>query len=149
MFEEALDNIKPAVEVRSRRVGGATYQVPVEVRSGIAKTGIVATLEGAHPGPTLMLRADMDALPILEENTFDFVSKNPGKMHACGHDAHTSSLLGTAMILSEMRDELHGNVQFIFQPSEEKLPGGAKIMIEEGALTGCGMAPAPETIFGK
>ncbi|HUF07857.1 MAG TPA: M20/M25/M40 family metallo-hydrolase, partial [Rhodothermales bacterium] len=76
----------------------------VSVRTGVAKTGVVAEIEGDKPGPTIVLRADMDALPIQEENTFDFASRNPGKMHACGHDAHTSSLLGTAMILSELRD---------------------------------------------
>ncbi|MGA7306653.1 MAG: amidohydrolase [Rhodothermales bacterium] len=108
----------------------------VSIRTGVAKTGVIAEIEGGRPGPTIVLRADMDALPILEENTFDFVSQNPGKMHACGHDAHTSSLLGTAMILSRMRDEIHGSVRMLFQPSEEKLPGGAKPMIEEGCLEG-------------
>lgn len=108
----------------------------VSIRTGVAKTGVIAEIEGGRPGPTIVLRADMDALPILEENTFDFVSQNPGKMHACGHDAHTSSLLGTAMILSRMRGEIHGSVRMLFQPSEEKLPGGAKPMIEEGCLEG-------------
>ena len=118
----------------------------LDLRTGVAKTGIVATLEGAHPGPTVALRGDMDALPIQEENGFDFVSRNPGKMHACGHDAHTSSLLGTAMILARLRDSLHGSVRFLFQPSEERLPGGAKPMIAEGALAG----PAgPKAIFGQ
>lgn len=117
-----------------------------ELRTGVAKTGIVATLDGAHPGPTVALRGDMDALPILEENEFDFVSKNSGKMHACGHDAHTSSLLGTAMILQRLKDELHGRIRFLFQPSEERLPGGAKPMIEEGALAG---PHEPTAIFGQ
>lgn len=118
----------------------------LEMRTGVAKTGIVATLEGAHPGPTVALRGDMDALPIHEENEFDFVSKNDGKMHACGHDAHTSSLLGTAMILHRLKDELHGRVRFLFQPSEERLPGGAKPMIEQGALAG---PQEPKAIFGQ
>lgn len=120
----------------------------LEVRTGVAQTGIVATLRGAHDGPTVALRADMDALPITEENDFDFASRHPGRMHACGHDAHTSSLLGTAMILSRMRDELRGSVRFLFQPSEEKLPGGAKPMIEEGALDEIG-GLRPEVIFGQ
>jgi len=115
----------------------------VSVRTGVARTGVVADIRGDRPGPTIVLRADMDALPIQEENSFDFASRNPGKMHACGHDAHTSSLLGTAMILSRMRDEIHGQVRMLFQPSEEKLPGGAKPMIEEGCLEGA------STIFGQ
>jgi len=115
----------------------------VSVRTGVAKTGVVAEIEGDKPGPTIVLRADMDALPIHEENTFDFASRNPGKMHACGHDAHTSSLLGTAMILSELRDEIHGRIRLLFQPSEEKLPGGAKPMIEEGCLDGA------SAVFGQ
>lgn len=117
-----------------------------EIRTGVAKTGVVATLDGRHPGPTVALRGDMDALPILEENKFDFASKNSGRMHACGHDAHTSSLLGTAMILHRLKDELHGRFRFLFQPSEERLPGGAKPMIEEGALAG---PHQPKAIFGQ
>lgn len=121
--------------------------LPVE--TGIAKTGVVATLEGAQPGPALLLRADMDALPIREQNAFDFKSRNAGKMHACGHDAHTASLLGTAMILHRLRERLHGTVRLLFQPSEERLPGGAKVMIEEGALAGRAHGPAPEAVFGQ
>ena len=119
------------------------------VETGIAKTGIVATLKGDRPGPTLALRADMDALPIQEENDLPFRSKNPGKMHACGHDVHTSSLLGTAMILNSLRSELRGSVRFLFQPSEERLPGGAKVMIEEGALDIRGEQDKPAMIFGQ
>ncbi len=121
----------------------------LDVRTGVAQTGIVATLRGGQPGPTLMLRADMDALPIQEANDFDFASQNPGRMHACGHDAHTSSLLGTAMILSRLRDHVHGTVRFLFQPSEERLPGGARVMIEEGALAADAAGPAPEVAFGQ
>jgi len=80
------------------------------------------------------LRADMDALPILEANTHSFVSKNKGRMHACGHDAHTASLLGVAKILNELKEEFEGTVKLIFQPSEEELPGGASVMIQEGVL---------------
>lgn len=120
----------------------------LDVQTGVAQTGVVATVEGALPGPTLALRADMDALPIHEQNTFSFASEVPGKMHACGHDAHTASLLGTAHLLHALRDRLRGRVRLLFQPSEEKLPGGAKVMMEEGALE-AGATPAPEVIFGQ
>lgn len=101
----------------------------------MADTGIVAEIEGAKgKGPLIALRADMDALPITEANKVDYVSQNPGVMHACGHDAHTSSLLGTAAILQSMRDDFGGTVKLIFQPGEEKLPGGASLMIREGVL---------------
>jgi len=105
----------------------------VEVKTGIAKTGVVGLLKG-NGSKTIALRADMDALPVTEKNDVQYKSQHKGKMHACGHDGHMSILLGTAMILSRMRDELKGNVKFIFQPSEESLPGGAKQMIEEGVL---------------
>jgi len=120
----------------------------VEVRTGVATTGVVATIEGGQPGPTLALRADMDALPIREQNTFDFASTRDGVMHACGHDAHTASLLGTAKILHAIRDDLRGSVRLLFQPSEEKIPGGASVMIEDGALAANGTA-APEGIVGQ
>ncbi len=124
----------------------------VAVQTGVAKTGVVATIRGAKPGPTLALRADMDALPIREQNTFDFVSQNDGTMHACGHDAHTASLLGTAQILHAIRDELSGSVRLLFQPSEEKIPGGASVMIDAGALDADvpeAGAPAPTEIVGQ
>ncbi len=133
----------------ARLVQQTLAPLDLHVQTGVAKTGIVATLTGGLPGPTLMLRADMDALPIQEANDFDFVSQNPGKMHACGHDAHTSSLLGTAMILSRLREQVRGTVRFVFQPSEERLPGGAKAMIEEGALAENAAGPAPEAAFGQ
>jgi hippurate hydrolase len=133
-------------EETGRLVMNSLEPLGLDVHTRVAKTGIVATLEGAHPGPTVALRGDMDALPIHEENDFDFTSKNEGKMHACGHDAHTSSLLGTAMILHRLRDDLHGRVRFLFQPSEERLPGGAKTMIEEGALKG---SYPPGAVFGQ
>ena len=120
----------------------------LDLQTGIAETGLIATLEGSRPGPTIMLRADMDALPIREATGLPFASENEGAMHACGHDAHTSSLLGTAMILSRLRDDLPGTVRFLFQPSEERLPGGAKVMIEEGILQSNGTT-APRAIFGQ
>jgi len=108
----------------------------VEVQRGIAKTGVLGTIKGASSGKTVALRSDMDALPILEATGLPFASKNPGKMHACGHDAHTAIGLGAAMVLSELRNELKGEVRFLFQPSEERNPGGAPYMINEGALDG-------------
>jgi amidohydrolase len=103
--------------------------------SPMAGTGIVAMIEGSKPSDKLIaLRADMDALPIIEKNEVDYVSTNAGVMHACGHDAHTSSLLGTASILQSMKDDFAGKVKLIFQPGEEILPGGASIMINEGVL---------------
>jgi len=107
-----------------------------DVQTGINGHGVVATLDGAKPGPTLLLRADMDALPIQEETELDFASEADGVMHACGHDVHTASLLGTAALLARHRDALRGQVRFCFQPHEERLPGGAKGMIDEGVLDG-------------
>jgi hippurate hydrolase len=118
----------------SRLVADILGELGLDITTEVARTGVVATLHGQRPGPTTAVRADMDALPIQEENDFEYVSQVPGKMHACGHDAHTSSLLGAAMILSRFREDLSGSVRFIFQPSEERIPGGAKFMIEEGAL---------------
>lgn len=133
-------------EKTARLVIETLEPLDLELRTKVAKTGVVATLKGAHPGPTIALRGDMDALPIHEENDFEFASKNAGKMHACGHDAHTSSLLGTAMILERLRDDLHGRIRFLFQPSEERLPGGARPMIDEGVLQG---NDAPRAVFGQ
>lgn len=101
---------------------------------GIAKTGVVAYINGNKPGKTIALRADMDALPIEEKNDVPYKSKNPGKMHACGHDFHTASLLATAKLLTQFQEHIQGKIKLIFQPSEEKLPGGAPFMIEEGVL---------------
>ena len=120
----------------------------VSVQTGIYDTGIMATIEGDRPGPTSLLRADMDALPIEEETGLDFASENPGVMHACGHDAHTASLLGTAMILHRLRDRLHGSVRLVFQPAEERVPGGAQFMIDEGVLAANG-TEAPESVFAQ
>jgi amidohydrolase len=102
---------------------------------GIVKTGIIAIIEGKNPAKkTLLLRADLDALPIEEKNNVDYVSQNIGVMHACGHDAHTASVLGTAIILNQLKDEFEGTVKIMFQPGEEVLPGGSSLMIKEGVL---------------
>jgi amidohydrolase len=105
----------------------------LEVRTGIGKTGVVGVLRGAEPGNTLAIRADIDALPITEENDLPFKSQTPGKMHACGHDGHIAIGLTVADILANCRDDLRGNVTFLFQPAEERI-GGAGPMIEDGAL---------------
>ncbi len=106
----------------------------LEVKSGVAKTGVVGLLKGKEGGQTVLLRADMDALPIEELNNVPYKSVNKGIMHACGHDGHTAMLLVAAKVLSRHRDEIKGNVKFVFQPSEEKDPGGAIKMIEEGVM---------------
>ena len=107
----------------------------LSVKTGVGKTGVVAILQGAQPGPTIGIRADMDALPIHEQTGLAFASKLPGKMHACGHDVHTVIALGVAAALSEMRDLVKGRVKFIFQPAEETL-SGARAMIADGVLEG-------------
>jgi amidohydrolase len=101
-----------------------------------AKTGLRAVLDGAPGGPTVALRADMDALPILEEGDKPYISLNPGAAHACAHDGHMAILLAVAKVLAARKDRIKGRVVFLFQPSEERNPGGAKPMIEEGALEG-------------
>ena len=100
------------------------------------KTSVMARLIGHQPGRVVAIRADMDALPIQEENTFEFASKNPGVMHACGHDGHTAMLLGTAKILSKLRDQIQGEVRFLFQHAEELHPGGAEEMVQAGVMDG-------------
>ncbi|MBV1758308.1 MAG: amidohydrolase [Dethiosulfatibacter sp.] len=117
----------------SKKVAEILKALNFEVTENIEKTGMVALLKGKYPGKTLMLRADMDALPIQETTGLEYASKIKGKMHACGHDGHTANLLGVAMILSQMRDELHGTVKFVFQPDEE-YDSGAKAMINLGVL---------------
>lgn len=113
-------------------------EVGYEPRTGIgaAATGLTATLAGGRPGPTLALRADMDALPVDEVNDLPFRSQNAGVMHACGHDGHTAILLATARALMDIRDEVPGRVVFLFQHAEEKPPGGALELIADGALAG-------------
>lgn len=112
----------------------------------MANTGLVALIKGSKPSKSVVaLRADMDALPILEANDVVYKSTKPGIMHACGHDVHTSSLLGTAKILTELKEEFGGTVKLIFQPAEEKLPGGANQMIKEGVLEN----PMPDAVLGQ
>jgi hippurate hydrolase len=111
----------------------------------IATTGVLGIIEGKNPGKRVIaLRADMDALPILQENDVDYKSKNDGVMHACGHDVHTTILLGAAKILWELRNEFEGTIKLLFQPGEEKNPGGASYMIRDGALQN----PTPQGIIG-
>lgn len=138
----------------SRFIAGKLKEWNIPFKDGIVKTGIVATITGVQlPSPSdnrtgkvkvapvgqdrvgcIALRADMDALPIEEKNDVAYISKNPGIMHACGHDVHTASLLGVARILNELKNEFSGTVKLIFQPGEEKAPGGASLMIKEGVL---------------
>lgn len=117
-------------------------QIPFDIK---AKTGVIGLIEGKNPSKRIVaLRADMDALPIQEENDVYYQSKKAGIMHACGHDVHTSVLLGAAKILNELKNDWEGTVKLIFQPGEEKNPGGASLLIKEGVLEN----PAPQAIFG-
>lgn len=121
-------------------------KIGIPFKSGIAGTGVIATLTGkTDVGKVIALRADIDALPIQEESGLPFSSKRKGVMHACGHDAHTASLLGTAHILKTLEKEWEGTILLIFQPGEEKYPGGASLIIKEGALD----YPKPEIIIGQ
>lgn len=120
--------------------------IGIKERQRMAGTGVVALIHGRNPGKrTVALRADMDALPILEANKVDYKSTVDGVMHACGHDVHTASLLGVAGILHQLKEEFEGTVKLIFQPGEEKLPGGASLMIRDGVLTN----PAPASVIGQ
>lgn len=118
----------------------------ISYSSNVGGYGIVASLQGSSEnGQVVALRADMDALPIHEANEVAYKSKNQGVMHACGHDVHTSSLLGAVSILSELKEHYAGEIKVLFQPGEEKLPGGASLMIKDGALKN----PIPQKIFGQ
>ncbi len=125
--ELGFDEIKTSGLIRS-----FLEELGLDVYS-FAGTGLAATIKGKDTGKTVAIRADIDALPIKEENTFEFVSRNVGKMHACGHDGHTAIVLGAAYVLAKLRDFLKGNVKLIFQPGEEGL-GGAEVMVNEGVL---------------
>ncbi len=124
-------------------VAQSLSELGLEVQTGVGKTGVVGLLEGDHDGPTLLVRADMDALPVHEANTTDYVSTTPGKMHACGHDGHTSIGLAVAKMLSARRPDIHGRVKFVFQPAEE-IGEGARAMVKDGALD----TPHPDYSIG-
>ena len=118
----------------SKKVMEELTLLNIQAASGIGGTGVVGLLRGGQKGKTIALRADMDALPITEENDVPYRSKNPGVMHACGHDAHISILLGAATILAKQRESIRGNVKLIFQPAEEISEGGASTLIRQGVL---------------
>jgi len=127
-------------------VAGKLSEYGIPFKTGIGGNGIVATIEGHNPAiRTIALRADMDALQIQETSEVAYKSQNPGVMHACGHDVHMACLLGTARILNKMKSSFEGSIRLIFQPSEEKFPGGAIAMIKDGVLEN----PVPENIFGQ
>jgi amidohydrolase len=130
----------------ARFVGEQLRSFGLSPREGVATTGLVVEIEGNNPtSKTVALRADMDALPIHEANSIPYKSKQPGVMHACGHDVHTASLLGTAKILKEIKHSFEGTIRLLFQPGEEKNPGGASYMIRDGALKD----PQPSGIIGQ
>ncbi|MGQ1946122.1 M20 metallopeptidase family protein [Geofilum sp. OHC36d9] len=133
-------------ETTSQFIQQQLTKLDIPFKSGVAGTGIIATLTGkSDKGRVIGLRADMDALPISENTQLPYQSLNKGVMHACGHDAHTASLLATARILKELQNQWTGTLLFIFQPGEEKFPGGASLLLKEGALD----HPRPELILGQ
>ena len=171
--EELINNVEPQViewrhhfheypELSNREFKTAEYitrflkTLDVEITTEVAKTGVVAVLDSGKPGPVVALRADMDGLPVPEQNDLPYKSTQTGEfngetvpvMHACGHDTHMAMLMGTAKVLSEMKDQLRGKVKFIFQPAEEGAPegeqGGAELMVKEGVLK----SPDVDVIFG-
>ena len=118
----------------------------IDFQAGYVETGIIGLIKGKNPASkSIALRGDMDALPIIEDSSAAYCSKNKGVMHACGHDVHTSCLLGAAKILKQLENEFEGTIKLIFQPGEERLPGGAKLMIEEGVLEN----PTPQKVIGQ
>ena len=127
----------------SKLVAGWLVKFGLQVKTGVAKTGVVGLLEGKKPGKTIAIRADMDALPMVEARPVPYASKVKGKMHACGHDAHVAILLGVARFFSSTPDQVKGRIKWIFQPAEEG-GGGGKIMVEEGVLEN----PKVDAIFG-
>ena len=127
----------------AKLVSGVLDRLGILQRTGVGGTGVVGIIEGAGPGKTVAIRADMDALPIDEQSGVPFASKVPGKMHACGHDAHTAIALGAAMVLNQIKDQLKGRVKLIFQPNEEGL-GGAQAMIADGVFED----PAIDIVLG-
>ena len=130
----------------SKRIQQELENAGIPFKTGFAKTGVLGVIEGGAAGGTVALRADIDALPISEKTDVDFKSKAAGKMHACGHDAHTAMLLGTAFKLKEMEDQLPGRVLLVFQPNEESTPiGGARPMMEDGVFDEF----KPDVVFGQ
>jgi amidohydrolase len=130
-------------EVRTAGIVAAHLNaLGVETRTGVGKTGVVGVIEGARPGPTVLLRFDMDALPVQEETGLPYASQNPGLMHACGHDGHTAIGMGVAQMLVQTRDQWPGRVKLLFQPAEEGL-GGAIATVRDGVLE----APEPAAAF--
>ncbi|MEM9831139.1 MAG: M20 family metallopeptidase [Bacteroidota bacterium] len=130
----------------ARFVAEALTSLGLSPQTGVADTGVTALIEGKNPSSRVVaLRADIDALPIQEANDVPYKSRNEGVMHACGHDVHTASLLGAAGILRQLRDEFEGTVKLIFQPGEERFPGGASLMIKEGVLQN----PTPQAMLGQ
>ena len=118
----------------------------IDFQAGYVETGIIGLIKGKNPASkSIALRGDMDALPIIEDSSAAYCSKNKGVMHACGHDVHTACLLGAAKILKQLENEFEGTIKLIFQPGEERLPGGAKLMIEEGVLEN----PTPQKVIGQ
>ncbi len=138
--ELAFEEIETAEVVASELA-----KLGIDVRRGVGKTGLIGLLKGKGDAGVVGLRADMDALPVTEESGVRFASRRNGVMHACGHDSHMAMLLGAARILSVLKNEISGTVKFIFQPSEEKNPGGAPAMIRDGALVN----PGVDAIFGQ
>ena len=140
----------------AKYVEGHLRRLGLEVKTGIAKTGVVGILKGSQPGPTIALRADMDGLPVTERNSLPFASKEKaeyngqtvGVMHACGHDTHVAMLMGAAEVLAGMKNKIKGTVVFLFQPAEEGAPageeGGADLMVKEGVMDN----PKIDAIFG-
>ncbi len=128
------------------KVRAELADLPLEWSEGPSTTGAVATLKGGRPGPAVLLRGDMDALPMQEETGLDFASSIPGAMHACGHDTHTAMLAGAARILAARQGDLAGEVRFMFQPGEEGFHG-ARFMLEDGLLGGDGKTPLPDAAF--
>ncbi|GIP31983.1 amidohydrolase [Paenibacillus sp. J2TS4] len=167
-FREEAERLQPELVAMRRELhqfpelSNEEYETTAKIRSWLTEagirlldldlpTGVLAEVKGAHPGPTIMLRADIDALPVLEETGLPFASTVTGKMHACGHDFHTSSMIGAAKLLQEHVHELHGTVRILFQPAEEQAIG-ARAVIEAGALEGVsavfGMHNKPELPVG-
>jgi amidohydrolase len=136
--ELAFEEVRTA-EIVAREL----HALGLEVSTGIGKTGVVGVLDGAQDGPTVMVRCDMDALPVTEANSTDYISETPGKMHACGHDGHTAIGLGVARMLVQQREQIAGRIKFVFQPAEEVVKG-ALAMMDDGVLEN----PRPDVCVG-